>query len=62
MERCNSLVRQFIVVILAVCINVTLAAGATGSAGAAGFSQAGNSSTTSPEQLDKLLAPVALYP
>ncbi|MGA6960441.1 MAG: DUF3300 domain-containing protein [Candidatus Acidiferrales bacterium] len=62
MERCNSLVRQFIVVILAVCINVTLAAGATGSAGAAGFSQAGNSSATSPEQLDKLLAPVALYP
>jgi len=56
MERRNSLVQQFIVGILAVCMNLALANGA------AGFSQAGNPSATMPEQLDKLLAPVALYP
>jgi hypothetical protein len=59
MERRNSLVQRIIVAILAVCINFTLVAR---SIGAAGFSQAGNSSAITPDQLDKLLAPVALYP
>ncbi len=52
----GSLVQQFLVVILTVCMNLCLANGA------AGFSQAGNSSAMTPEQLDKLLAPIALYP
>jgi hypothetical protein len=43
-------------VLLAISMNISLATGA------AGFSQAGNSSATTPDQLDKLLAPVALYP
>ncbi len=59
MESGNSLVQRVIVVILAVCLNFTLVAGASG---AAGFSQAANSPAMTPDQLDKLLAPVALYP
>src|SRR5271167_654480 len=56
MERRSSLVQQFIVVILAVCMNISLASGA------AGFPQSADASAMSPDQLDKLLAPVALYP
>jgi hypothetical protein len=56
MERRSSFVQQFIVVILALCMNMSLVNGA------AGTSQAGNPSATTPEQLDKLLSPVALYP
>ena len=56
MERRNSLVQQFMAVLLAICMNMSLPNGA------AGFSQAGNSSAPTPDQLDKLLAPVALYP
>ncbi len=56
MERRISLLQQCIVLILAVCMNMSLASGG------AGFSQAGNTSAATPEQLDKLLAPVALYP
>jgi hypothetical protein len=56
MERRGSLVQQCMAVLLAICMNISLATGA------AGFSQAGNSSATTPDQLDKLLAPVALYP
>ena len=56
MEGRGSLVQQFIVVILAVCMNLSLANGA------AGFPQSGNSSAMTPEKLDKLLAPIALYP
>ena len=56
MERRGSLVQQFMAVLLAVCMNLSLATGV------AGYSQAGNSSATTPDQLDQLLAPVALYP
>src|SRR5580700_8655151 len=56
MERRNSLVQQFMAVLLAICMNLSLATGV------AGFSQAGNSPAMTPDQLDKLLAPVALYP
>jgi len=56
MERRSSVVQQFMVLILAVCMNLSLASGAVG------VSQAGNPSASAPEQLDKLLAPVALYP
>src|SRR5271169_6267756 len=56
MERRSSLVQQFIVVILAVCMNISLASGA------AGFPQSADASAMSPAELDKLLAPVALYP
>src|SRR5271163_2474335 len=56
MERRGSVVQQFLAVLLAICMNISLATGA------AGFSQTGNSSATTPDQLDKLLAPVALYP
>jgi hypothetical protein len=56
MERRGSPAQQFIAVLLAICINLSLASGAVG------FSQAGNSSAGTPDQLDKLLAPVALYP
>jgi Protein of unknown function (DUF3300) len=55
-ERRSSLVQQVIVLILAVCMNLSLASEA------AGISQAGNASASTPEQLDKLLAPIALYP
>jgi len=56
MERHGPLARQFMAVLLVICMNISLAAGA------AGFSQAGNSPAPTPDQLDKLLAPVALYP
>jgi hypothetical protein len=56
MERRSSLVEKFIVMILAVCMNMSLANGATA------FPQAGNSSAMTPDQLDKLMAPIALYP
>jgi Protein of unknown function (DUF3300) len=53
---CYPFVRQFVAMLLAVCLNLSLASGA------AGFSQTGNPPAMSPDQLDKLLAPVALYP
>jgi hypothetical protein len=53
MERSSVLVQQTIIVILAVCMNMSLAGGSPA------FFQ---SAASSPEQLDKLLAPVALYP
>jgi hypothetical protein len=56
MERSSILVRQTIIVILAICMNISLAGGAPT------FFQSADSATPSPEQLDKLLAPVALYP
>ena len=56
MERRASLVQQFMAVLLAIRMNISLATGA------AGFSQGGNSTATTPDQLDKLLAPIALYP
>jgi hypothetical protein len=55
MKRCKTLVQQLIALIVAICI-LTL------SNGAAGFSQTGNSPAMTADQLDKLLAPVALYP
>src|SRR5208282_6503301 len=59
MERRGSLVQKFMAVLLAVCINFSVVAGGVG---AADFSQAGGSPAVTPDQLDKLLAPVALYP
>src|SRR5277367_3689125 len=56
MNRRSCLVQQSLVVILALCMNLSMANAA------AGLSQAGGSGATSPAQLDKLLAPVALYP
>jgi hypothetical protein len=56
MKGRGSLIQQCMVLLLALCMNLSLANGA------AGFSQAGNSSATTPQQLDKLLAPIALYP
>jgi hypothetical protein len=56
MERSSMLVKQTIIVILAVCMNMSLAGGAPA------FFQSADSAASSPEQLDKLLAPVALYP
>ena len=56
MERSRILVKQTIIVILAVCMNMSLAGGAPA------FFQSADSAASSPEQLDKLLAPVALYP
>ena len=56
MEGRVSLIQKFVVLLLALCMNLSLANGA------ASFSQTGNSSATTPEQLDKLLAPIALYP
>src|SRR5271155_3291744 len=56
MERRGLLAQRCMAVLLAICMNISLATGA------AGFSQTGNSSATTPDQLDKLLAPVALYP
>jgi hypothetical protein len=53
MERSSVLVQQTIIVILAVCMNMSLAGGSPA------FFQ---SAASSPEQLDKLLAPAALYP
>ena len=59
MKRRGSPVQQFVAVILAVCINFAVAAGGIRGAD---FSQAANSPAMTPDQLDKLLAPVALYP
>src|SRR6202162_3079820 len=56
MEMPSIFLKQTIIVILAVCMNLSLASGTP-----TNF-QSGNSSASSPEQLDKLLAPVALYP
>ena len=42
--------------VLAVCMNLSLANQT------AGFTQVGSPSASTPEQLDKLLAPIALYP
>jgi hypothetical protein len=56
MEGRGSLIQQCMVLLLALCMNLSLANGA------AGFSQSGNSPAMTPEQLDKLLAPIALYP
>jgi Protein of unknown function (DUF3300) len=54
MKERSSILQQAIVLVLAVCMSLAN--------GAPSFSQTGNSPTTTPEQLDKLLAPVALYP
>ena len=56
MERRGSLIQRFIVLILALCMNLSLANGM------AAISQATSAATTTPEALDKLLAPIALYP
>jgi hypothetical protein len=56
MERPSIFLKQTIIVILAVCMNLSLASGIPTNV------QSGNSSASSPEELDKLLAPVALYP
>jgi Protein of unknown function (DUF3300) len=56
MERRCSLVRQCTALILAVFMNLNLTNGATG------ISQGASASVSKPGQLDKLLAPVALYP
>ncbi|HUO33541.1 MAG TPA: DUF3300 domain-containing protein [Candidatus Acidoferrum sp.] len=56
MERRNSLVQQSLALILAICMNLSLANGALG------IPQAGSTSNWTPEQLDQLLAPIALYP
>lgn len=54
MEKRSTLVQQCTTLILAVCMSVGNAV--------AGYSQAGSASAPTPEQLDKLLAPIALYP
>jgi hypothetical protein len=54
MKERSSILQQAIVLVLAVCMSLANAAPT--------FSQTGNSPSTTPEQLDKLLAPVALYP
>jgi hypothetical protein len=57
MKRRSSLVVQrSIVLILVVCMNLSPANGA------AVFPQTGNAPPSTPQQLDQLLAPVALYP
>jgi hypothetical protein len=56
MKRRSCLVQQSLVVILALCMNLSMANGAVG------LPQAGSPGASSPAQLDKLLAPVALYP
>ena len=56
MERPSIFLKQTIIVILAVCMNLSLASGTP-----TNF-QSGDSAASSPDQLDKLLAPVALYP
>lgn len=50
------LIQQCMALLLVLCMNLSLANRA------AGFSPAGNSSAMTPKQLDKLLAPIALYP
>ena len=56
METPGIFVKRTIIVILAISMNMSLASGALT------IPQSGNSAATTPEQLDKLLAPVALYP
>jgi hypothetical protein len=56
MERRSSLLQRCTVLILAVCINLSVASGGMN------ISQAGSTGTQTPADLDKLLAPVALYP
>jgi hypothetical protein len=56
MEKRGLPVQRCMAVLLAICMNISLATGA------AGFAQTGSSPATTPDQLDKLLAPVALYP
>ena len=56
MERSSILVKQTIVVVLAICMNISLAGGVPA------FFQSADSAASTPEQLDKLLAPIALYP
>jgi hypothetical protein len=56
MKRRSSLIQQSLVMILALCMSLSIAGGA------AGFSQTGGPGAASPADLDKLLAPVALYP
>jgi hypothetical protein len=56
METPGIFVKRTIIVILAICMNMSLAGGALT------IPQSGSSAATTPEQLDKLLAPVALYP
>jgi uncharacterized protein DUF3300 len=55
-KKNSSFIQKFTVLLLSVCMNLSLASGA------AGINQDPNSSSTTPQQLDKLLAPVALYP
>jgi hypothetical protein len=55
-KKNSSLIQKFTVLLLSVCMNLSLASGA------AGINQDPNSSPATPQQLDKLLAPVALYP
>jgi Protein of unknown function (DUF3300) len=50
------MIQRCMVLILALCMNMSVANGS------AGIPQAANPSVSTPEQLDKLLAPVALYP
>jgi hypothetical protein len=50
------LIQQCMVLLLVLCMNLGLANRA------AGLSPAGNSSAMTPKQLDKVLAPIALYP
>jgi Protein of unknown function (DUF3300) len=56
MKGCGSLIQQCMGLLLVLGMNLSL------TNGAAGLSQAGNSSAMTPKQLDKLLAPIALYP
>ena len=56
MKANGLLIQQFIALLLALCMNLSLVNGAVG------FPQAGNSSAMTAGQLDKLLAPIALYP
>jgi hypothetical protein len=56
MVRPSSLLQRCLVLILAACINLSSVNGM------ADIPQAANASASTPEQLDKLLAPIALYP
>jgi hypothetical protein len=55
-KKNSSLTQKFTVLLLTVCMNLSLANGA------AGINQDPNTSSATPQQLDKLLAPIALYP
>ena len=56
MQTTRSLLQRCTVLILAVCVNMSLASGGMS------ISQAGSTGAQTPADLDKLLAPVALYP